>query len=68
MNTIFHVVILTYVMVSGSITLAGIALIAKHYFFPKPTRDQRPTLMPLGPNGTHLSSSGGFNYRDFGDF
>jgi hypothetical protein len=65
MNTIFHVLILVYALLSGSITLAGIALIAKLYFFPKPRRNDRPVLIPLGPDGNHLSSSGGLDRRDF---
>jgi hypothetical protein len=49
--------LLAYAICSGLLTTLGMALIAKHHFFPKPPKLDSPImLIPLGPNGEGIRS------------
>jgi hypothetical protein len=49
--------LIAYTICSGSIAVFGVALMAKVYFFPKPSKRDSPiTLTPLGPDGAGIRS------------
>jgi hypothetical protein len=56
-NSELIALVICYCVLSGSVSVTGLVLIAKHFFFPKPPKHSRVVqLIDLGLDGSELSS------------